>query len=327
MINKNSFKYKIANNRKVFNFIRVVYTSIVHRERLMRRKCLGPENKDKTVLIIRPNSEDGIQGLMSLFIQISRWIQYADEHKYLAFIDLKNYKTQYFDGVHNAWDFYFQQPDGLTYDEAYKSNDVLFSGVSLKKTTDETIFIAGVFRNAESLEKSHSIIEKKIKISDEATELIESENSILHVEESIGVYLRGTDYVKLKPPGEFRQPEISDVVKKIREFTTTYRGRKVFLVTEDAGYYKILKKEFPELLCTVSFDSFISGYDGKNYLSKTGLLENDKKKRGMDYLIKIILLSKCRYLISSITMGSIAAYCFNGGKYEDEYIFDLGYYE
>lgn len=88
-----------------------------------------------------------------------------------------------------------------------------------------------------------------------------------------------------------------------------------------------MKAEFAELITTVSFDSFISGYDGKGYLSKSGLLEEDKKKRGIDYLVKIILLSRCRYLISSITMGSIAAYCFNGGKYEDKYIFDLGYYE
>lgn len=88
-----------------------------------------------------------------------------------------------------------------------------------------------------------------------------------------------------------------------------------------------MQSEFPESICTVSFDSFIKGYDGKQYLSKTNLLEKDKKKRGIDYLVKIILLSRCRYLISSITMGSIAAYCYNGGKYEEEYIFDLGYYE
>ena len=134
-------------------------------------------------------------------------------------------------------------------------------------------------------------------------------------------------YVKLKPAGEFRQPDISDVIDKIRKFISKYPDKDLFLVTEDEDYYKRIKGEFSDKLKIVSFDSFVSGYDGKSYLSKTKLLNDDKKRRGIDYLVKIVLLSRCKYLISSMTMGSIAAYCFNGGKYEEEFIFDLGYYK
>ena len=314
MLRKNRIKYVLTKNWQLYNFVRVLYSLVIHPERFLKRKSFGILNDTKTVLIIRPNSEDGIQGLMSLFVQAARWLQYGDERGYISYVDYKTYKTQYYENDNNAWEFFFRQPDTILHDEAYKSKHVILSGLSLKKTVDNEMFRDGVFKDNNILDKSHSIIVKKVKLSDEANTIIESENSLLHVEDCIGIYLRGTDYVKLKPPGEFRQPEIKDVVKKIKEFTTTHPGRKLFLVTEDAEYYEILKKEFPELLCTVSFDSFVSGYDGKNYLSKTGLLEDDKKKRGMDYLVKIILLSRCKYLISSITMGSIAAYCFNGGN-------------
>lgn len=47
----------------------------------------------------------------------------------------------------------------------------------------------------------------------------------------------------------------------------------------------------------------------------------------MDYLVKIVLLSRCKYLVSSITMVAIAAYSMNGGKYEYEMIFDKGVYQ
>ena len=62
-------------------------------------------------------------------------------------------------------------------------------------------------------------------------------------------------------------------------------------------------------------------------LSKSNVLDDDKKQRGQKYLVKMILLSRCKYLISSITQGSKFSYSLNGGKYKDEYIFDLGLYD
>ena len=76
----------------------------------------------------------------------------------------------------------------------------------------------------------------------------------------------------------------------------------------------------------MSFDSFIRNYEGKDVLSESNVLDEDKKQRGQKYLVKMILLSRCKYLISSITQGSKFSYALNGGKYMDEYIFDLGLY-
>lgn len=327
MNKKNKIKYLLRNNRNIYSFIRVVYSMLFHRERLLKKKSYGDHNPDRTILVIRPNSEDGIQGLMSLLVQALRWMKYANDHGYLTYVDYLSYKTQYFEKGKNAWDFFFEQPDGLEYSDTYKSNNVILSGVSLKKNIDESLFREYVFKNKKSLETCHNIITKKLRFTDEVNQIIEDENQILNVEECLGVYIRGTDYAKLKPTGEFKQPSIKLVCRKIKEFSKIHSYNKIFLVTEDEEYYKILKSEFGERLCTVSFDSFVSGYDGKKYLSETNLMEKNKKKRGVDYLVKIFLLSKCKYLISSMTMGSIAAYCFNGGKYEDEYIFDLGYYD
>ena len=111
------------------------------------------------------------------------------------------------------------------------------------------------------------------------------------------------------------------------KYLECYQNCKLFLVTEDYRYFKILKRKYKDQLLTVSFDTFIENYDGKNFLSKANVLNNDVKKRGQDYLIKIILLSKCRFLISSMTMGSIAAYALNGGRYQSTHIFNLGKYK
>ena len=312
-VDKNKIKYILMKNKRLFSLTRYTFTFLKHRDRLLKKCSFGNKHADKQILIIRPSTEDGIQGLMSLLIQALRWMDYANKNNMYPVMDYLNYKTQYYTGKENAWEVFFKQPARINLKEAYQSKNVTLTGVTLKDKVDNRLFREGVFSEQKLLRRCSQIIKDNIVLSDE-------------VEDCIGVYIRGTDYVKLKPAGEFKQPDIQDVIIKVREFTQKYPDRKIFLVTEDEEYYDKIKSEFVDKLLIVSFDSFISGYDGKNYLSKTKLLNDDKKRRGIDYLVKIVMLSRCKYLISSITMGSIAAYCFNGGQYEEDYIFDLGFY-
>ena len=164
-----------------------------------------------------------------------------------------------------------------------------------------------------------------IHFSDEVLSIVNKEATSLNISECIGVYIRGTDYVKLKPSGEYVQPSVDQMKCKIHEFENKYNA-PIFLVTEDGDIFDNLKKEFGDIIRIVSFDTFIRNYEGKDVLSKSDVLEKDKKSRGQKYLAKMILLSKCRYLITSITQGSKFSYILNNGKYVDEYTFDLGLY-
>lgn len=67
-------------------------------------------------------------------------------------------------------------------------------------------------------------------------------------------------------------------------------------------------------------------FKGKDVLSKSDVLEKDKKLRGQKYLAKMILLAKCKYFVGSMTQGSKFSYILNNGNYSDEYVFDLGLY-
>lgn len=327
MINKSKIKLKFNKYQNLIRIMRFSYNAIKNPSFLQRKMSYGEMNPDRTIYIIRPNTEDGIQGLMSLFIQTMRKIDYAVSKGYIPYVDYKNYETQYYDGTNNVWDFYFTQPSSITIDEAYKSKNVILSGLSLLKNEDVSLYKSSVFFNKAICDKCHNIIKDNISFSTEAEEIINEQYKKLNLDSCVGVYIRGTDYVKLKPTGEYVQPDIESVIEKTKEFLKKYPNKKIFLVTEDFEYYKRMKSEFGELLLIADFDTFIKNYDGSTFLSKSNVLNEDKKKRGMDYLVKIALLSRCKYLISSITMGSIAAYSLNGNKYEDSYIFDLGLYK
>lgn len=324
---KNKIKKVLRKNPSLLRYLQYIYNMFFHKDRLMQKCSFGNMYDTDQILIIRPTTDDGIQGLMSLFIQAMRWVDYANRKGVIPYIDFKNYKTQYYDGIGNVWDYFFTQPSSLSIDEVYNSKRVIVSGATWYKTVDETLFRGEVFNDSKLSEKCFSVIWNNIDYSDEVKNIVEKENKVIQAEKCIGVYLRGTDYIQLKPTGEYVQPDIESVIQKVDEFIHRYGNLKIFLVTEDYKYYHSMKQKYKDEIKIVSYDKFIQNYDGKNFLSKSNVLEENPKKRGMDYLVKIVLLSKCKYLVSSITMGSIAAYSLNGGVYEDSYIFNLGFYK
>ena len=72
------------------------------------------------------------------------------------------------------------------------------------------------------------------EVIDEVLELLESEAEVLDIDNCIGVYVRGTDYVKLRPSGEYVQPNVKQVEEQISKFIEKYQA-PIFLVTEDVN--------------------------------------------------------------------------------------------
>lgn len=308
-------------------FISFSFNFFYNHSRLQFSKSFGEKNPDKTFLVIRPNTEDCIQGLMSLFIQTIRWIEYAERKKYIPYVDFLNYKTQYYVYGKNVWEFFFQQPSSFSLSEIKQSKKVIFSGITPFREVDLSLFKDSIFKDNDLLKKCKSLVKKYGVLNDNIKKKVENEKKMIDIDSCIGLYVRGTDYTSLRPVGEHIQPSIQEIFKVVDNMLARHTDAKIFLVTEDEEKYKLISNRYGSIVKTIKDDSFIKNYSGKDFLSRENCLNKDKEKRGEDYLVKIILLSQCRYFISSITMGSIAAYCFKDGNYEDEYIFDLGLYK
>lgn len=312
-------------HRKLGYRIKYLYYCLARRDILQKKRTYGKKNPDRTVYVVKPDYQDGVEGLLSLVYRQLIYIQHAEQKKYIPYVDWKNFKTQYYDGEHNAWNDFFEQPSAITEQEVYESKSVILSGWTFFDVNKDGVFEASVFKNEKLKQESSQIFQKYLKFNQEVLQKVEEEAKKIAVEECIGVYLRGTDYVKLQPSGEYVQPTAKQMMEQVKVFLKKYDA-PIFLVTEDGSIADQIKEAFPDRVRTVSFDSYVRGYDGKDVLSKSNVLNSDKKKRGQDYLTKMILLAKCRYLITSITQGSKFSYLLNNGKYEDEYVFDLGLY-
>ena len=306
--------------------LKYIYYFIARRDILQKKNCYGKSNSDKIIYIVKPDYQDGVEGLLSLIHKQVIYIDYAKKNGYIPFVDWKNYKTQYYDGKNNVWNYFFKQPSDIKEEEVYSSKNVYLSGWTLKDVNPLGLFESEIFFNKNLEKVSYELLNKNLYFSDEVLTLVEKEAKALDIDNCIGVYVRGTDYVKLRPSGEYVQPNVKQVEQQIEKFIEQYHV-SVFLVTEDGNIYDDLRNKFGEYIKIVSYDSFIYDYDGKDVLSRSNVLEDNKKLRGQKYLVKMILLSRCKYLISSITQGSKFSYALNGGKYVDEYVFDLGLYD
>ena len=132
-------------HKKLGYLAKYLYYCVAKRNILQKRMSFGQMNSDRVIYVIKPDYQDGVEGLLSLINKQILYIAYAKKKGYCPYIDWKNYKTQYYDGKNNVWEFFFKQPSNLTENEVYKSKNVYLSGWTFKTIDPEGLFEAKVF--------------------------------------------------------------------------------------------------------------------------------------------------------------------------------------
>ena len=321
--------FSLMSKKNIDTFYRIYYKVRYPKE--MQKKCsFGNKNPDKTFYVIRPRT-DCTEGLMSLFMNVAKNMHFAYEHNYEPIVDFENYKTQYMDssiGEKNVWEYYFTQPTDYKLSDVYQSKNVILSGLDIhlyKLNLFEVSFLDADLKNL------HDDIFTKIQFNNGIINAAKDEINKLGINptKTLALYLRGTDYIKLKPSGHPVQPTVEQAVEIVDKYINQYDIEKIFLTTEDGDIYKKIKDKYGNMCVITSFDSFVNNYNGKDYLShhqSINDLGSSPYQRGFNYLVKLIILSKCEYFIGGNTMGSWAACAFAEQPFKSKYVFDLGMY-
>ena len=280
---------------------------------------LGELNPGVKFYVIRSSGED--QGLLSIYLGNLRLINEVIHSGFVPIVDYETTKTQYnissqVNGTHNAWEYYFEQPCRYSLEEVYRSRNVRLSGwrffqaYSVKKPGAKRMLTREMMDIAPVKQYVYDLAAKKVKSNG--------------ISDMIGLLVRGTDYTKLRPSGHPVSPSPEQAAEKLDEFLAMYGRRRIFLATEDAEIYDFFMARYGDLLYT-SDNNLVRGYSGRDYIANE-IHNVNKYQFGLDYLVKMICLSECRYLIASRTSGTSFARLLNAGRYLDEYIFDLGVY-
>ena len=280
---------------------------------------------NKDVYVIRPG-KDNTYGLGALIIEVLKYTQYAERKGFIPYVDWSGTTTQYSDNsIENVWNYYFSQPikqldytDSMLEFHYSEERDLL--------TIEDDVRIKKEFKPSIKL-STRELFDKYYSFSKEINTQCEQE--MIPCKGLIGILLRGTDYSKLKPEGHAIQPNIEDAFKVIDRVIRKTGLNDLFLVTEDYTIMDLVYKKYGENLVRLKSDYQIKNYNGRVKLS----LDNDSleqlgrspKERGAQYLKKLILLSKCDYLIAGNTCGSWFSYIISD-TYRDVCVFDLGKY-
>ena len=174
----------------------------------------------------------------------------------------------------------------------------------------------------------HNFAQKYLQIKDKIIEEANYKKKILFNDSNnvLGILIRGTDYIALKPKDHAIQPSCEMVFNDIQEMDIKNKYDWIFITTEDDLIREEFKKKFGTKLRFIN-NNFKIEYD---YNSKEYINLNNNLKGNINffknYLINIIILSKCLDIICSRTGGSIGAFILTEG-FRNKKVYYLGVYK
>jgi hypothetical protein len=267
-------------------------------------------------------------GFFSNYLYVLCAIMYAKKRGYLPVVDMQRYKTLYnedraVEGINNAWEYYFEQPEGASLADAYKSGNYILSN-SLDFHREYLPFTEGANKFAiddKKLGEMHEALQRYIVPRQNILSEINAKMGEYFTGKVVlGVHYRGTDKRKHNG-GHFLSVEFDNFVKKIDEITQSLKVDYIFVCSDEEEAIRFLADRFPgKVIFNQAYRSGKGDVRGLHF-EQNNTRENHKYLLGKEVLEDTILLSKCDYLLhshSNVTNASIIM--ANGGFKKREFI-------
>lgn len=331
----NGYIIKIYNwiiGRKFINknnlFCRRIRAILYHNICYECNATFGNKNADRKFYLIRCSQAE--MGLFAVLNYIIYHLKCAEELGEEPVIDWQHYPNKYIledyeIGKVNAWEYFFEKVSDIDLNDLYKSKNVHMSSGSWEIPGNE-IF------DKNKLWYSHEIWTKYIQLNAELNSRLDIEKERLGFNDYriLGVKCRGTDFIKARPIGHTIVPDIEMTIETInRKIEEWGAFDKIYLSTEDESIFKLLKDNYGNKLCYLEERRII--LDTTEWLSEMydrREVNNEicKKEDMTNYLIETYLLAECDALIAPQVGGTLGAMRIRG-RYDYEYIFQLGVYK
>ena len=163
------------------------------------------------------------------------------------------------------WEFYFQQPGGISLEDALKSKNVILGNGNMNYSFPGLSKDLFENKNGE-LDRWRAICKKYIFFNDAVTQRYEQEKAMFSGKKVLGVRCRGTDYVAVKPKGHPIQPNAEMVIEKAEAAMGKEGFDAVYLVTEDTQIVSAFKEKYGDKLLLSQQEYIDYDYEKKGFL-------------------------------------------------------------
>ena len=163
-------------------------------------------------------------------------------------------------------------------------------------------------------------------------EMDEYYEAVLGGKKTLGVLIRGSDYISAGMKGIRKMATVEQMIPRIHKWMTDYGYEKIFLATEDSDVLARMKKEFGRNMIALSQErisvrelrkgQIISEYEKEHNTEDYAVQLEDTT---INYFYALYLLSKCNaFLCSGQCNGWDNVITLNAGKFERSYRFTVG---
>jgi hypothetical protein len=283
-----------------------------------RIQHLGELHPDKIFYIIRDTPPH--VGLASWYDRVLGYVLRAKRKGWVPVVDPPP-PMQADDG---GWYDFFKGPSGIPLEEALQGKNVIFA------TGQGMIHKRYSKRNIASRHELTSVIhlseEASIFVEDKYKSLFSSQKSPI-----VGVVYRGTDYrptAMYNPVGHMKVPTVEFFCERVRRMLKEWQldytdGSNLFIVTEEQEALNKIVEIFPK--CFYFPKERFTNFDvSKGFISSQRLSTVTPKENNFLYLLDIVSLSKCDYLIGGLTGAVLMALNLKGNNYKDVHILKTG---
>lgn len=276
----------------------------------------GRKNPNKKFFLIDGFFE--IEGIFGIWLKVFTAARYAASKGYIPIFKIVSSDANIYSDYEcdDIWNKFFLQPYGYTIQEVQESSCLTLSpNMNILNTLR---YIMDQESQNRQLSWPYGIYNAQIRnyIQERAARFLP------YPERTLGVLLRGTDYVKTHLPGHASHASPEMVINKITEIENEWDFDYIYLSTEDADICKKMKEHYGDR---------ITFTDQERYTVKEGqflvdLHQNKEPGKGFrlgaEYLCSIDLLSSCNSLIASGPCGALGeAVRRNSGKYKHVFSF------
>lgn len=235
----------------------------------------GSINSDKNIIVMKPSLSNGLLWNLNGFVRIANYFK-----NYICYADLQNYPNQHMPpsllGLYDPWIYYFKQFSNYSCDEVYHSKSVYI--------VPNNILSGSVDISRELI--SDTIKNKEEKIFKELK---------MNPQETLGVFMRGSDYAVAKwHPVPFDPYETICVIDY---YLKDKKIKNIFVDTEDQYNICKLEEHYGDKVLYLKRERFNKEPNLKHATGKDYGLYGFKV--GEDYLIETLLVSRCFGVIAT----------------------------